>query len=41
MQADQINWSTLLEIWDFGLALASRQPTPEQPLDSKKRREWE
>ena len=29
MQADQINCLKLLEIWDFGLALASRQPVPE------------
>ena len=28
MQADQINCLKLLEIWDFGLALASRQPAP-------------
>ena len=28
MQADQINCLKLLEIWDFGLALASRQRLP-------------
>ena len=28
MQADQINGSTPLGIWDFGLALASRQGLP-------------
>ena len=29
MQADQIDCLKLLEIWDFGLALASLQPAPE------------
>ena len=28
MQADQIDCLKLLEIWDFGLALAPRQPAP-------------
>ncbi len=28
LQADQINCMKVLEIWDFGLALASRQPAP-------------
>ena len=31
MQADQINCLKLLEILDFGLALASRQPAPGFP----------